>query len=88
MAGYTRLHPTDPWYIFRVGDPDLDKNIRETNQNVPDIILLLNNDELDAALWGLENYQKGTKVTIKHDRDCPCTVEFCHVHPGLVKTGV
>ncbi len=60
MAGYTRLHPTDPWYIFRVGDPDLDKNIREANNNIPDIILELNGVELDAALWGLENYHKNS----------------------------
>ncbi len=58
MAGYTRLKKTDAWHIFRILDPDVANKIREANNNNPDIVLELNGDELDAALWGIENYHK------------------------------
>ncbi len=93
MVGYTTNFHTKEEIEFHVGTPDLATKIRSAQFN-PDtrvITLQLDGDELEAALWGLENYQKGTKVTITHDRDCPCALAFCHVHnvyPGLVKKGV
>lgn len=44
---------------FHIGDPDVAKKIKEINKHRRVLILQLDGDELDAALWGLENYQKG-----------------------------
>lgn len=36
-----------------------------------------------AVLWGLKHYQEGTKVVIRHARDCPCPRRECWAAPDL-----
>lgn len=59
MAGYVYNIIGDENDEFHVGDPDVSAKIRETNKNRRVLILQLDGDELDAALWGLDNYKKG-----------------------------
>lgn len=59
MAGYTSNLVTGGDYEFHIGDPNVAERIRRANNMKPVITLQLDCDELDAALWGLENYVKG-----------------------------
>jgi hypothetical protein len=59
MAGYVYNLIGDENDEFHFG-PGVGDKIRETNKNRRVLILQLDGDELDAALWGLDNYQKGT----------------------------
>lgn len=57
MAGYVVVHegcvePTP----FNVGDPDLVKKIHEVNNNRRYLCLQLDGDEMEAVLWGLEQW--------------------------------
>lgn len=59
MAGYVL---TNAGYApeFHIGAHDLSGWIRSTPGTGKVITLQLDGDELDAALWGLENYRKPT----------------------------
>ena len=59
MAGYTVDWENNSELEFHIGDPHIDERIRRANSNKRVIILQLDGDELDAALWGLKNYKKG-----------------------------
>jgi hypothetical protein len=48
-------------YEFHIDTPNVAEWIRAANDYGRVITLQLDGDELDAALWGLENYQKGGK---------------------------
>lgn len=55
----------DGVFLFRVGELDLLKRVHQASKNALEITIKLNGDELDAALWGLENYKKnGGKTPI------------------------
>ena len=61
MAGFTRNWQLGGWYQFHIGTPNLAAKIRQAAANKKVIDLQLDGDELDAALWGLENYKKAGK---------------------------
>lgn len=58
MAGYIYSMVDDDNYEFHVGEEDLGKAIRASNGSRRVIMLQLDGDELEAAIWGLENYNK------------------------------
>lgn len=77
MAGFTYNGSTHKEYQFHIGDSNIAHNIREANKRPTGkkthvITLQLDGDELDAALWGLENYQKNAVVYVVHDPGCKC----------------
>ncbi len=88
MAGYADTGNSGGLFRFSIDTECLGDKLRAATKNTRVINFQVDGDELDAVLWGLQNFQKGTKVTILHNRDCPCPVEFCHVDPRLVKEGV
>jgi len=59
MAGYTKNIVTHGLYEFHIDTINVGQRIREANNNARVITLQLDGDELDAALWGLDNYKKG-----------------------------
>jgi hypothetical protein len=60
MAGYVKIKTNeDTWTGFHIGDKDLAHKIRNASESRVVITLQLDCDELDAALWGFENYKKG-----------------------------
>jgi hypothetical protein len=83
MAGYTENQVAGGEYYFNITTPNVAERIRQANNNARVITLQLDGDELDAALWGLENFQKGAKVTLRHDKDCTCGVNDCHWAPHM-----
>ena len=64
MAGFTALRSELGAFEFHIDNKNLAKRIRRANDNARVIVLQLDGDELDAALWGLENYNKnrGSRV--------------------------
>ncbi len=58
MAGFTDNKVTGGDYQFHIDTPNVAQRIRQANNNRRVITLQLDGDELDAALWGLENYRK------------------------------
>lgn len=60
MAGYTDNRVIGGVYEFHIETPNVGERIRQANNNRLVIALRLDGDELDAALWGLENYTKGS----------------------------
>jgi hypothetical protein len=58
MAGYTVNRVVGGNYQFHIGTKNVAERIRQANNNARVITLQLDGDELDAALWGLENYTK------------------------------
>lgn len=58
MAGFTYNKLTGRDFEFHIDTPNVAEKIREANQSRV-ITMQLDGDELDAALWGLENYVKG-----------------------------
>lgn len=60
MAGFTAFtKPPGREYQFHIDTPNVAERIRQANNNARVIMMQLDGDELDAALWGLENYKKG-----------------------------
>jgi hypothetical protein len=67
MACFTYNGSTHKEYQFHIGDENIAEKIREANKRPTGkrtqvITLQLDGDELDAALWGLENYKKGNSL--------------------------
>jgi hypothetical protein len=62
MAGFTTNHVEGGTYEFHIGDPEVAARIRGHNNHARVIRLQLDGDELDAALWGLENFEKMKKL--------------------------
>lgn len=58
MAGYTIDWENDCELEFHIGEEFLSERIRKASSMKPVITMQLDGDELDAALWGLENYRK------------------------------
>lgn len=58
MAGFTNNKVTEGMYKFHIDTENVAERIRQANDNSYAITLHLDGDELDAALWGLENYKK------------------------------
>jgi len=61
MAGFTDNKMTGGKYQFHTDTPNVAKRILRANNMARVITLQLDGDELDAALWGLENYKKPTR---------------------------
>jgi hypothetical protein len=61
VAGFTANKITGGDYQFHIDTPNVADRIRHANNLARVIILQLDGDELDAALWGLENYKKPTR---------------------------
>ncbi len=60
MAGYTENKVNGGGTVqFHIDMPNVAEQIRKANIYDRVITLQLDGDELDAALWGLENYKKG-----------------------------
>lgn len=59
MAGFVENKVVGGTYQFHIGDPNLASRIRHASNMSRVITLQLDCDELEAALWGLENYKKG-----------------------------
>lgn len=59
MAGYTGNSVVGGTYRFHIDTPNVAERIRHANNLARVITLQLDGDELDAALWGLENFRKG-----------------------------
>lgn len=57
MAGYTNDF-SGAECEFHIDSPDVAKIIRRANRRRQVVTLQLDGDELEAALWGLENYRK------------------------------
>jgi len=53
MAGFTNK------FQFHINTPGVGRLIRHANKMSNVITMQLDGDELDAALWGFENYKKG-----------------------------
>jgi len=53
MAGYVN------GIEFHIDTPDVDHRIRQAAKFSRVITIQLDGDELDAALWGIKNFQKG-----------------------------
>lgn len=62
MAGYTNNEVVGEAYCFHIDTPNVGERIRQANNMRRVITLQLDGDELDAALWGLENYVKGVSI--------------------------
>lgn len=63
MAGRI-FHPeggTD--LVFRIGTPNLANRIRQATKRRRVLKMQLDGDELEAALWGFENYKKKPRDT-------------------------
>jgi hypothetical protein len=58
MAGFTNNKVVGGDYQFHIDTPNVAERIRQANNNALVITLQLDGDELDAALWGLDNYKK------------------------------
>lgn len=76
MAGFTSNDVVGGEYEFHVDTPNVAERIRQAANGRRIITLQLDGDELEAALWGLENYRQ---------RPVPCThLSKCAggVHPA------
>lgn len=58
MAGFT-FTLEGLAYEFNVDTPDVANKVREATNGRRVVDLQLDGDELEAVLWGLENYKKG-----------------------------
>lgn len=58
MAGFTDNKVIGGKYEFHIDTPNVADRIRQANNGARVITLQLDCDELDAALWGLEHYDK------------------------------
>ncbi len=60
MAGFTTNWLNQREFEFHIDTPNVVEMIRQAqfNPNARSITLQLDGDELDAALWGLDNYNK------------------------------
>lgn len=59
MAGYVLNHNQPGEAQFHIDTPNLADHIRHISLHPRVVTLQLDSDELEAALWGLENYRKG-----------------------------
>ena len=60
MAGYTKDIDAHNVFEFHIDTINVAHRIRQANNNARVITMQLDGDELDAALWGIENYKKGS----------------------------
>ncbi len=58
MAGFTSNLVVGGDFQFHTDTPNVAERIRQANNNRRVITLQLDGDELEAALWGLENYNE------------------------------
>lgn len=58
MAGYIYSLIHDENTEFHVGEPKIAEKINRLNGYRRMVTLQLDGDEMDAALWGLDNYNK------------------------------
>ncbi len=58
MAGFTNTYGVGESFELHTDTPNVAERIRQENRNRRVITLQLDGDELDAALWGLANYNK------------------------------
>lgn len=70
MAGFTDNKVVGGDYSFHIDTPNVAERIRHANNMSPVITLQLDGDELDAALWGLENYTKPGTMRCDHLSRC------------------
>lgn len=61
MAGFTTNEITGGDYQFHIDTPNVAERIRQANNQARVITMQLDGDELDAALWGLENFKKASR---------------------------
>lgn len=61
MAGYVEIQNTGKTYEFHIDEENLIERIRGVTNNSRVVIFQLDGDELDAALWGFENYIKPSR---------------------------
>lgn len=77
MAGYLLCSDTTfqetytDKVVFHIGDVARLQLVRHVASRVA--LMQLDGDELDAALWGLDNYQKGASLVVRHDPYCMCS---------------
>ena len=60
MAGFV-LNTNDDKLLdrsFHIGDPNVREDIMAVSSHPRVVSMQLDGDELEAALWGLENYKK------------------------------
>lgn len=71
MAGYvfnSPIHAAGQDYRFSITDENLAHKLHEFNHKQRVMSLQLDGDELDAALWGLEQYHKPGPQVPPHQR--------------------
>ena len=70
MARFTNTSAVGERFEFHTDTPNVAERIRQENRNRRVITLQLDGDELDAALWGLANYnkQKSQKTSITSEK--------------------
>jgi len=77
MAGFVQM-PAGGVYQFHIDTPNVAERIRDAGENRRVLSLQLDGDELDAALWGIQNFQKGRTEgplrAIKHTDNCSCRI--------------
>ncbi len=59
MAGFITNKKLGGNFQFHIDTPNVIERIHYANNNEQFVTMQLDGDELDAALWGLENYRKG-----------------------------
>jgi len=64
MAGFTQNKDLAGEFQFHIGS-GIGKRIRRANNDARVITLQLDGDELDAALWGLENWRPNRSNTVE-----------------------
>lgn len=71
MTGYMMLKPETVLgdsYQFHIGEDNLAQNLYEANRKMRVMVLQLDCDELEAALWGLEQWHKPGPQVPMHNR--------------------
>ncbi len=62
MAGFVISKALKYDYQFHIDTPNVAERIRQANKNARVILMQLDGDELEAAIWGLEHYKKPTRT--------------------------
>ncbi len=77
MAGYV-INPKDdsiPLLAFHTDTPNVSEKIKYSTDGKRVITLQLDCDELDAALWGLENYRKNELPLEENNESAPMELQ-------------
>lgn len=61
MAGFVVTNEPETSYQFHIDTLNVAERIRLATNKARVITLQLDGDELDAALWGLENFKKAPR---------------------------